>query len=318
MCSWHGGRTGSGNARGSSANWGGRSRGSPASLASRSRRSARGFATCRAAARSHPGRLRMPPLRRLPVWTTQRVRRCGRCRMALPDVCFNRSGAGRQHWCRTCFRSYFRDRGQVHLDQAASAKRRRRERARTLLLEHLAAHPCTDRGVVDVVVLECDHVGARNHTVATLVADGAPLELIRRFLFIFAQLVDRGCADCGTRDLVVLEFDHVGVKQAMVTRMASHGLALATIAREIAECEVVCANCHRRRTTTRGRHHRLARGTAWWRDRTVVARAKPVRRSVHFLPRVASSIGRAADFNTKRSASTGNRWLVGSCLLGSP
>jgi hypothetical protein len=224
--------------------------------------------------------------------------------MVLPDICFNRSGAGRQHWCRTCFRAYFRDRGQVHRDQAGAAKRRRRERARRLLLEHLSAHPCVDCGEADVIVLESDHVGTKAHTIATLVADGAPPELIRRelaecevvcvnchrrrttaragwirgqadwraqlaaradpqarnFLFIFSHLAGHGCADCGTQDLVVLEFDHVGVKRAMVTRMASHGLSLATIAREIAECEVVCANCHRRRTTARRRRHRLAGG----------------------------------------------------------
>lgn len=59
----------------------------------------------------------------------------------------------------------------------------------------------------------------------------------------------RGCADCGETDPVVLEFDHVrGVKAANISRMVSDLVGLGRIEAEIEKCDVVCANCHRRRT----------------------------------------------------------------------
>lgn len=60
------------------------------------------------------------------------------------------------------------------------------------------------------------------------------------------------CADCGERDPLVLEFDHVrGVKEYNIGDMASSNYAIETIQNEIDKCEVVCANCHRLRTYSR-------------------------------------------------------------------
>jgi len=56
------------------------------------------------------------------------------------------------------------------------------------------------------------------------------------------------CADCGESDIVVLEFDHQRDKVADVSLLARDGYSLDKIKREIDKCEVVCANCHRRRT----------------------------------------------------------------------
>lgn len=58
------------------------------------------------------------------------------------------------------------------------------------------------------------------------------------------------CADCGIAyPPVVMQFDHVrGVKVESVSRMVSSGVGQDTIAKEIAKCEVVCANCHALRT----------------------------------------------------------------------
>jgi Homeodomain-like domain len=65
-------------------------------------------------------------------------------------------------------------------------------------------------------------------------------------------MLKSGCVDCGIRDLVVLEFDHVGNKTANVMTLAQMGGSLERLTREIDECEVRCANCHRRRTRARG------------------------------------------------------------------
>jgi hypothetical protein len=58
------------------------------------------------------------------------------------------------------------------------------------------------------------------------------------------------CSDCGETDPVVLEFDHLRDKRFEVTnQFASRNWQ--EILDEIAKCEVVCANCHKRRTARR-------------------------------------------------------------------
>jgi len=58
------------------------------------------------------------------------------------------------------------------------------------------------------------------------------------------------CVDCGERDPVVLEFDHLADKSFCIGG-AIHDRKWQSILDEIAKCVVVCANCHRRRTATR-------------------------------------------------------------------
>jgi len=58
------------------------------------------------------------------------------------------------------------------------------------------------------------------------------------------------CVDCGERDPVVLEFDHLRDKLFDVTQGLDFR-SWQSILDEMAKCEVVCANCHRRRTAFR-------------------------------------------------------------------
>ena len=58
------------------------------------------------------------------------------------------------------------------------------------------------------------------------------------------------CTDCGETDPVVLEFDHLRDKLFNVTQKLVDRPWQA-ILDEIEKCEVVCANCHRRRTARR-------------------------------------------------------------------
>jgi hypothetical protein len=85
----------------------------------------------------------------------------------------------------------------------------------------------------------------------------ANASVARNFTHLDAILRRSGCVDCGERDPIVLEFDHVGPKRANVTTLAWFGCSLETIDDEIAECEVRCANCHRRVTAERGGHFRF-------------------------------------------------------------
>jgi hypothetical protein len=79
----------------------------------------------------------------------------------------------------------------------------------------------------------------------------------RNLVHVYDVLRRSACADGGATDLLVLEFDHIGLKRESVTRMAWYGCRLATIDAEIAKCDIRCANCHRRVTARRGGHFRF-------------------------------------------------------------
>jgi 5-methylcytosine-specific restriction endonuclease McrA len=71
-------------------------------------------------------------------------------------------------------------------------------------------------------------------------------------VFVLEFLGAHPCLDCGEADPIVLEFDHLGAKRAEVSTLVSRGVREPVLAAEIARCEIVCANCHRRRTARRG------------------------------------------------------------------
>jgi transposase-like protein len=79
----------------------------------------------------------------------------------------------------------------------------------------------------------------------------------RNVAHLEAILHRSACVDCGERDLRVLDFDHVGPKRANVTALARLGWSLEVIDSEIEQCEIRCANCHRRITAQRGGHFRF-------------------------------------------------------------
>ena len=65
------------------------------------------------------------------------------------------------------------------------------------------------------------------------------------------------CFDCGEVDPMVLEFDHRGDKAFDIAR-GLRDRNWGALSKEIAKCDVVCANCHRRRTAWRGGFVRAA------------------------------------------------------------
>lgn len=80
----------------------------------------------------------------------------------------------------------------------------------------------------------------------------------RRLLELLSH---ESCSDCGEQDPVVLDFDHVrGRKIKAVSKMVVDGNSWDTILKEIAKCEVRCANCHRRKT---------AKQFGWYRSGSV-------------------------------------------------
>jgi hypothetical protein len=87
---------------------------------------------------------------------------------------------------------------------------------------------------------------------------------VRNRQYVYDHLQARPCADCGEADPIVLEFDHVrgGPKVANVAYLVNRGYGLEALDAEIAKCDVVCANCHRRRTARRAGTHRFLAGQA--------------------------------------------------------
>jgi hypothetical protein len=237
-----------------------------------------------------------PHLASTPPSDAAPFRTCSRCQQILPAEAFNRRDAGRQWWCRRCFKAYFQERGELHLEQVKAAKQRRQIEARALVRRYLESNPCVDCGEADSVVLEFDHLREKRAAISALrvaatacsaIADEiAKCEVVcanchrrrtanranwwrlnpdsepppslskceaRNARHIFAVLRASGCVDCGENDLVVLDFDHVGTKRATVARLAHDGYSLRRLDEEIGECEVRCANCHRRRTLSASR-----------------------------------------------------------------
>ena len=67
---------------------------------------------------------------------------------------------------------------------------------------------------------------------------------------VWEYLAAQACVDCGERDPLVLDFDHIEPenKRNEIYWLAHGTYAWSTIVDEVAKCDVRCANCHRRRT----------------------------------------------------------------------
>jgi hypothetical protein len=79
-----------------------------------------------------------------------------------------------------------------------------------------------------------------------------PLQRNANRTFVMQYLLEHPCVTCGECDPVVLEFNHVdpATKTGNVCDMVHSRVSLARIQLEIEKCEVLCANCHQRHTTT--------------------------------------------------------------------
>lgn len=78
-----------------------------------------------------------------------------------------------------------------------------------------------------------------------------------RKAFVLMYLQANPCAVCGETDPVVLDFDHLGDKTAAIALMINQCQPLVKIEAEMKKCQVLCSNCHRRKT---------AKQLGWWAD----------------------------------------------------
>jgi 5-methylcytosine-specific restriction endonuclease McrA len=79
----------------------------------------------------------------------------------------------------------------------------------------------------------------------------------QRVACLIEFLSSHPCVDCGETDPLVLEFDHIADK-AFTIGEGLRDRNWESVLAEIAKCDVVCSNCHRRRTARRGGHLRTA------------------------------------------------------------
>lgn len=70
--------------------------------------------------------------------------------------------------------------------------------------------------------------------------------------WVDAYKLAKGCTDCGyATHPAALDFDHLPGTTKVRDIKSGQQLGWAALQAEVAKCEVVCANCHRIRTTTR-------------------------------------------------------------------
>lgn len=65
-----------------------------------------------------------------------------------------------------------------------------------------------------------------------------------------AYMTDKGCVVCGEKEMCVLELDHIdpSKKRFNISQAVKFGYKWEEVLEELKNCQVLCANCHKRRT----------------------------------------------------------------------
>jgi hypothetical protein len=73
----------------------------------------------------------------------------------------------------------------------------------------------------------------------------------KRRIKFFTWLKTKHCIECGEQDFRVLEFDHRDpAEKSFIISEKIADLSFETLNKEIEKCDILCANCHRKRTAT--------------------------------------------------------------------
>ena len=102
-----------------------------------------------------------------------------------------------------------------------------------------------------------EHYSANKARYIAQVAESKRRLRLERTKWLLEYFEAHPCRDCSESDAVVLDFDHQGDKAFEIGEALTYR-RWETILAEIAKCDVVCANCHRRRTARRNGSVRAA------------------------------------------------------------
>lgn len=199
--------------------------------------------------------------------TDQKCRSCGEVK---PDEEFDiRADTGkRRSTCKSCRRDYQRQRWECSIDVSRSSRfigrserytcRRCGEvkpadefprRSRTSNYLHSWCKQCFSKYMADRHIKNHDREMVRIRRNQQRIVE-QNRERIAEYL------ATHPCVDCGETDPIVLDFDHLRDKWRDVSRLVHSGWSWETILREIAKCQVRCANDHRRATRKREQERR--------------------------------------------------------------
>jgi hypothetical protein len=182
--------------------------------------------------------------------------------------------------CYICAFSY---RSKMSVDEIKIrqklASKKFKQNSQEYVWNYLTQHPCVDCGEKNILFLEFDHIGEKREWISLLIRKHASITDIRdeidkcqvrcrgchrkRHLqttesdyikYKLEYMQGASCIDCGSTDRDILEFDHVrGTKVRNVSTLILSKSSKSVILDEIAKCDIVCCNCHKKRTATRGR-----------------------------------------------------------------
>ena len=134
-----------------------------------------------------------------------------------------------------------------------------------------------------------DHYAANRQRYVAAATRRKAAVIAERMTYLVEFFRLRSCADCRETDPLVLEFDHLGQKSFNVSK-GLRDRGWQSVLDEMAKCDVVCANCHRRRTALRAG---FARAAATKQQNL----ALPMGYEAAALPTCATLSGQAGDGN---------------------
>ena len=129
-------------------------------------------------------------------------------------------------------------------------------------------------------------------------------------------LTTHPCVDCGERDLVVLDFDHIREKKSAVSALIASGASWERVEAEIRQCEVRCANCHRIKTAAEWINSELAAGLAAIELPVPVAKPQQLLLAAAVEPRTCRVCGETktlSEFPFRSLARQTRQWICLAC-----
>ena len=83
-----------------------------------------------------------------------------------------------------------------------------------------------------------------NHRTACIKSVTKWKKMVKQFVLDYKE--NHPCSICGESDPACLDFHHKGLKGLEISDMVKKGRGVRAIRKELENCIVVCANCHRK------------------------------------------------------------------------